>query len=255
MFRLITILFLLVSTSNASEQSQGEPKELVMGLPRTESSFYGRIVKNIYEEAFRRIGIKLTYVSCVPDKCGRYITDGSLKLITGDLEKNEQRMLRLFKEQAVPYLTFRPANNWEWLAIAQHHGLPTRLLDWTRNPLVATFFAVEQEYSGDSLIYCFKHDKYIITDKIKNPFERTTVGKFIPSHVTTRITAQTGLFTIHPNPKEIYQSKSIDTIRIKKEFRKDLKKTLNSYGIHKASLFPDLDGLAKHITWLGSKIY
>lgn len=78
MFQLITILFLLVSTSHASEQSQEEPKKIVMGAPRTESSFYGRITTNIYEEAFRRMDIKLIYVSCVPDKCGRYVTDGSL---------------------------------------------------------------------------------------------------------------------------------------------------------------------------------
>ncbi|MHC4453676.1 MAG: hypothetical protein ACYSWS_03150 [Planctomycetota bacterium] len=78
MFRLITILFLLVSTSHASEHSQRKPTELVMGFLRTESSFYGRIATNIYDEAFRRMGIKLTYVSCVPSKCGRYVTDGSL---------------------------------------------------------------------------------------------------------------------------------------------------------------------------------
>ncbi len=78
MFKLITILFLLVSTSHASGHSLKKPTELVMGAPRTESSFYGSILTNIYEEAFRRMDIKLTYVSCVPAKCGRYVTDGSL---------------------------------------------------------------------------------------------------------------------------------------------------------------------------------
>ncbi len=77
-FRLITLFFLLVNTSYASEQPQEEPKKLVMGACRTESSFYGRILMNIYEEAFKRICIELTYVSCVPDKCGRYVTDSSL---------------------------------------------------------------------------------------------------------------------------------------------------------------------------------
>ncbi len=77
-FKLITILFLLVSTSHASGHSLKPPTELVMGAPRTESSFYGSILTNIYEEAFRRMDIKLTYVSCVPVKCGRYVTDGSL---------------------------------------------------------------------------------------------------------------------------------------------------------------------------------
>ena len=73
-----------------------------------------------------------------------------------DVDKNlEQNIFTLFKQGAVPYLNPKPVDNWEWLALAQHHGVPTRLLDWTENPLVAAFFAVEGSSSTEGAIYFF----------------------------------------------------------------------------------------------------
>ena len=50
----------------------------------------------------------------------------------------EKDLFREFKHRAVQH-TSSDRNDWEWLSIARHHGLPTRILDWTRNPLVAAF--------------------------------------------------------------------------------------------------------------------
>lgn len=193
-------------------------------------------------------GVKSKTYKLIP-KIGRIEPPPSSK----SKKKNEEEILRLFKERALPYLDFVPKTDWDWLALGQYHGLPTRLLDWTRNPLVACYFAVEEQSDEDSMIYAYHHRLYISLSKNPKPFEYKKAGKFIPRHIIPRITAQAGLFTIHPNPHEPFNSNNIDKIIIPNEIRLDLKKTLNKYGINRASLFPGLDGLAKHIHWLRYK--
>jgi len=56
---------------------------------------------------------------------------------------NLGKMLDEFKAKSYPYLNTVPENEFEWMFLAQHYGLPTRLLDWSLNPLVALYFAVE----------------------------------------------------------------------------------------------------------------
>jgi hypothetical protein len=67
---------------------------------------------------------------------------------------HERAALELFKRQARPYLMYSPSSEIEWLAIAQHHGMSTRLLDWTESIVAAAFFAVEAAGTkGDAVIY------------------------------------------------------------------------------------------------------
>lgn len=168
-------------------------------------------------------------------------------------KSNEKEILRLFKEKSLPFLNFIPATSWDWLAVGQHYGLPTRLMDWSRNPLVACYFAVEEECDDDSVIYAYYNKWHISIEKHPEPFEYDKVGKFIPRHLTRRITAQAGLFTIHPNPFKSFDSDKVEKIIVPNRIRHELKKTLSKYGVDRFSLFPDLDGLSNHIKWLRSE--
>lgn len=166
----------------------------------------------------------------------------------------EKRLLQIFKESAGPHIERLPSCALEWLAIAQHHGLPTRLLDWTYNPLVALFFSVEAPGETDSLVYAYTGGATLQPDKLEayTPFTARTVIRYRPSYVTARIMAQQGLFTVHPKPTEAFDDTTVTKIHIKEAARRELKKILFKYGVSSRYLFPGLDGLSKDLKWLES---
>ena len=183
----------------------------------------------------------------------------------------EQRLLQAFQNDAMPFLNSVPQSQWEWWAIAQHHGLPTRFLDWTQNPLVAAYFAVE-DCNGieDCVVYACDNTQFnSIIDLSDNPDPLGIEEIFLynPPHITQRITAQRGLFTVHNNPSTPLAETSfpeetivasngtmayyaVDTIVIKKEFKKEFKRILSLYGWNQATIYPGLDGITSHLDWL-----
>lgn len=163
---------------------------------------------------------------------------------------------RAWCEVACAFATL-PANEWERLAFAQHHGLATRLLDWTNNPLVATYFAVNSAPSMDGAVYCYLPASYI-DENVARLGKIGQVAGYRARSVAGRIVTQGATFTYHPDPRvplvgtlrENLSGRS-DLVRITiPAINKDeIRETLDKYGVNEMRLFPDLDGLSRQVNW------
>jgi hypothetical protein len=164
---------------------------------------------------------------------------------------DERAALERFKNDALPYLEFKPPQNHdlEWLAIAQHHGMRTRLLDWTESLLIAAFFAVESAAPREpGIIYGVRG--LPLAQATDDPFSLEEISVYRPSHITPRVAPQWSVFTVHPNPTEDFRlSPQVTTWTIRGNNRWRIKCILDSCGINYASIYPDLTGLARHIYW------
>lgn len=170
-----------------------------------------------------------------------------------ELLSQEQRLFAEFKKRSAAYLDTANRDDWDFLAIAQHHGMATRLLDWTDNPLVALWFAVrEGPQQGDGVVWVFPFSEEDIADQDKDsPFQDGRTKVFQPKHITKTIAAQDGWFTVHkfvdgkfiPLENNKNYKGNFLKLRIPKEKVEGLRTQLGLIGVNDSTMFPDLGGL------------
>lgn len=161
----------------------------------------------------------------------------------------ENSIFESWKRYAVHFLSSTPTDDWDWLVLAQHHGLATRLIDWTKSPLNAAFFAIDGNKGQSAAIYAFEAFSSETATEA-SPFDVTGLKVYYPRGLSARIVSQRGLFTISGTPTtpvEDQLGSRLHKITFDTAIAKEIKKTLEFFGVNAMSIYQDLDHLSEYL--------
>jgi hypothetical protein len=192
----------------------------------------------------------------------------------------EEHLLRNFIRYSRPHLEAAARNDWELLVAAQHHGLPTRLLDWTYSPLVAAHFATIAPGAQDRVIWRLDwqavHRHFGLPelaiaiqdlprllggeDDDYTPWrlfsrrgnEQPLACMLEPPSLHERIAAQQGTFTLCTDVRHSFDEflvandleHALQRFVIPLDASKHVRDQLDIVGMDERRIFPDLDGVA-----------
>lgn len=184
---------------------------------------------------------------------GRYYTEGEENVLV----QFEKELFDDFKRKYAMFTDVRPKNDKELLFLAQHYGLPTRLLDWTYNPLIALCFACNKHFNQSGVVYhCLPFGYHLFDENKDDILSFPHLSILVPNITDVRYKNQNGLFTLYSRPWEDQMSEHVITkFVIPAGAKMNILNKLEKIGMTRSYIMPSLDSLSQEIVQIHHKRY